>query len=77
MSTEIIFSSRAIIENLLDFMRNSPCFLRNACVNEDLYQGSIKRIDNLNIYCWHLAHYQTTNFRLFQPERVCRRQFQI
>ena len=24
-----------------------------------------------------LAHYQTTNFRLFQTERVCRRQFQI
>ena len=25
----------------------------------------------------HLTHYQTTNFRLFQTERVCRRQFQI
>ena len=24
-----------------------------------------------------LTHYQTTNFRLFQIERVCRRQFQI
>ena len=24
-----------------------------------------------------LTHYQTTNFRLFQTERVCRRQFQI
>ena len=24
-----------------------------------------------------LAHYQTTIFRLFQNERVCRRQFQI
>ena len=24
-----------------------------------------------------LTHYQTTNFRLFQNERVCRRQFQI
>ena len=24
-----------------------------------------------------LSHYQTTNFRLFQTERVCRRQFQI
>ena len=23
-----------------------------------------------------LTHYQTTNFRLFQTERVCRRQFQ-
>ena len=24
-----------------------------------------------------LTHYQTTNFSLFQTERVCRRQFQI
>ena len=24
-----------------------------------------------------ITHYQTTNFRLFQTERVCRRQFQI
>ena len=24
-----------------------------------------------------LTHYQTSNFRLFQTERVCRRQFQI
>ena len=25
----------------------------------------------------YLTYYQTTNFRLFQTERVCRRQFQI
>ena len=25
----------------------------------------------------NLTHYQTTSFRLFQTERVCRRQFQI
>ena len=25
----------------------------------------------------YLTHYQTTNFRLFQTERVCRRHFQI
>ena len=25
----------------------------------------------------HLTHYQTTNFRLFQTKRVCRRDFQI
>ena len=25
----------------------------------------------------YLTHYQTTNFRLFQTERVCRRRFQI
>ena len=28
-------------------------------------------------YYHSLTHYQTTNFRLFQTERVCRRQFQI
>ena len=28
-------------------------------------------------HCRLLTHYQTTNFRLFQTERVCRRQFQI
>ena len=28
-------------------------------------------------FCYQLTHYQTTNFRLFQAERVCRRQFQI
>ena len=27
--------------------------------------------------CKGLTHYQTTNFRLFQTERVCRQQFQI
>ena len=27
-------------------------------------------------FCYQLTHYQTTNFRLFQSERVCRRQFQ-
>ena len=29
------------------------------------------------LYTEQLTHYQTTNFRLFQTERVCRRQFQI
>ena len=31
----------------------------------------------LNSATYGLTHYQTTNFRLFQTERVCRRQFQI
>ena len=29
------------------------------------------------ILCLPLTHYQTTNFRLFRIERLCRRQFQI
>ena len=31
-----------------------------------------------DFFCvFNLTHYQTTNFRLFQTERVCRRQFHI
>ena len=30
-----------------------------------------------DLYCIHLTLSQTTNFRLFQSERVCRRQFYI
>ena len=33
--------------------------------------------DHLVQHIPSLTHYQTTNFRLFQTERVCRRQFQI
>ena len=33
--------------------------------------------DNKLIEIEYLTHYQTTNFRLFQTERVCRRQIQI
>ena len=38
-----------------------------------------KQINNCltHSYVKHLTHYQMTNFRLFQTERVCRRQFQI
>ena len=35
-------------------------------------------LEILIMFFWmSLTHYQTTNFRLFQTERVCRRQFQI
>ena len=47
-----------------------------------------KEVDPINLnFCmtnksfdstqYTLTHYQTTNFRLYQTERVCRRQFQI
>ena len=36
-----------------------------------------QRRTDQNSPCDFLTHYQTTNFRLFQTERVCRRQFQI
>ena len=32
---------------------------------------------SLDLSTLNLTHYQMTNFRLFQTERVCRRQFQI
>ena len=32
---------------------------------------------NQGLFGIGLTHYQTTNFRLFQTERVCRQQFQI
>ena len=36
------------------------------------------RVKKTNLQCPDiLTHYQTTNFRLFQTDRVCRRQFQI
>ena len=45
------------------FFRNSICLVK---------------IKSTRFMKWtHLTHYQTTNFRLFQTERVCRRQFQI
>ena len=42
----------------------------------------VKKEDRLLVmkyetYINPLTHYQTTNFRHFQTERVCRRQFQI
>ena len=38
-----------------------------------------KKLSRTDMKCngLDLTHYQTTNFRLFQTERVCRRQFQI
>ena len=35
------------------------------------------KITNIFFYGIPLTHYQTTDFRLFQTERVCRRQIQI
>ena len=40
--------------------------------------NSLVQVTVYNLYNKkQLTHYQTTNFRLFQTERVCRRQFQI
>ena len=43
-----------------------------------LLENFLQLLTNLNLSSTNsLTHYQTTNFRLFQTERVCRRQFQI
>ena len=41
----------------------------------DLY--AVSKIDVIQTMILLLTNYQTTNFRPFQTERVCRRQFQI
>ena len=38
---------------------------------------AVNKVKSLELHLSHLTHYQMTNFRLFQTERVCRRQFQI
>ena len=35
------------------------------------------QLNSVHVTINNLTHYQTTNIRLFQTERVCRRQFQI
>ena len=40
-------------------------------------KGERAELDLIAVSTKPLTHYQTTNFRLFQTERVCRRQFEI
>ena len=70
----------------VNFVSNSCCLMR---LNGPLTCRMItngKDFDSSQLEGWwlwkmtrddHLTHYQTTNFRRFQTERVCRRQFQI
>ena len=64
-------------------MRPSETLLKTFRINEAVPNRSSKSnfsfTDNVSKSCllFHLlTHYQTTNFRHFQTERVCRRQFQ-
>ena len=44
----------------------------------DLEVSNAKSLPGMNNLDWlQLTHYQTINFRLFQTERVCRRQFKF
>ena len=49
------------------------CGKRRKCCLSNIQSSN----QSIKIQSWVLTHYQTTNFRLFQTERVCRRQFQI
>ena len=59
----------------------SAIFIKFEIVVSKLFQfGRVRNLlfgKGLRMVLWLLTHYQTTNFRLFQSERVCRRQFQI
>ena len=46
------------------------------CFNLDQSKILLSGNELMNLYD-ALTHYQTTNFRFFQTERVCRRQFQL
>ena len=47
-----------------------------ALFSKDYFHGVVKNQDCM-VKTQPLTHYQMTNFRLFQTERVCRQQFQI
>ena len=52
----------------------------NQLISNQISFGCDRTLKDLLQFLWWnlgLTHYQTTNFRLFQTERVCRRQFQI
>ena len=59
------------------FCRENICFFPFFC---EVLLASENQAFTTEASClWTIisTHYQTTNFRLFQTERVCRRQFQI
>ena len=53
--------------------------LLQTCKNQGLFGKGLNlfQTTKLRVNPSTFTHYQTTNFRLFQTERVCRRQFQI
>ena len=70
------------------FLLFPQCFLpiwRKFCHFHQIWKFRLQTLSiwkSLKFVIWErvknlLTHYQTTNFRLFQTERVCRRQFQI
>ena len=68
---------------VLQTRENQGLFGKGLSHSHQHWQVQIERICRQHIkFSWNdcdctLTHYQMTNFRLFQTERVCRRQFQI
>ena len=69
--------TRRLLKILQGKKHRKPAFLPNC---QCFYPFIDKSLNFCHTSC-HLqvllTHYQTTNFRLFQTERVCRQQFQI
>ena len=67
------------------FLLFPQCFLLNQKIVSpfvnifDIISLFAAKLEAPKIGMWdkELTHYQTTNFRLFQTKRICRRQFQI
>ena len=63
---------------VVDVYRSTQVIQQYRCRCVQLYSSySAVSLSMCTISVELLTHYQTTNFRLFQTERVCRRQFQI
>ena len=61
---------------LLCSLQNKTCFTKAWEESFEIIQRKNEMLVSSH-YSSLLTHYQTTNFRLFQNERVCRQQFQI
>ena len=62
-----------IMEFVFDCGKRRKCWFP-AMLSKGFYHCVVK---SCGLVGKGLTHYQMTNFRLFQTERVCRRQFQI
>ena len=74
-----LISQRPIITNTVKFTSFTGSVLAEEPEPEDQRRilSSEPLAPNIKFSTGGLTHHQTTNFRLFQTERVCRRQFQI
>ena len=66
--TEVLFSGNSEAKKGIDGVKNVLMDKCHYCMGLPFTSKQLVQI---------LTLYQTTNFRLFQTERLCRRQFQI